>query len=121
MLLRHNFCFPQLKIEENTRVFNPGSFNESDYLKWRSITYKNNPELILEPKTCYGYHKEQCKFVADIYLEFCDRQYAKNTGYKRYQEQDFVFDLCYSEFLEVVNYNDQFEIVDVIRESEGYI
>ena len=121
MLLRHTFCFLQLKIEENTRVFHPGSFNESDYLKWRAITYKNTPDLIPEPKTCYGCHKEQCKFVADIYLEFCDRQYAKNTGYKRYREQDFSFEFCYSEFLEVVHYNESDQIVEVIQESKGYI
>ena len=121
MLLRHNFHFPQLKIEENTREFIPERFNESDYLKWRAITYKNTPDLLPEPKTCYGCHKEQCKFVADIYLEFCDRQYAKNTGYKRYREQDFSFEFCYSEFLEVVHYNESDQIVEVIQESKGYI
>ena len=115
MLPRNSFCFAQLKIEEDTKYFSPGNFNEADYLKWRSITYKDKPELILEPKTCYSCHKEQCKFIADIYLEFCDRQYAKRTGYKRYCEEDFDFEFCYEEFLEVVDYNDHWELEAVIK------
>lgn len=120
MLLRNSFRFAQLKIEEDTIYFSPGNFNKEDYLKWRSIRYKNKPELILEPKTCYGCHKEQCNFIADVYLEFLDRQYAKRTGYKRYREQDFKFDFCYEEFLKVVDFNNNWELQPVIKESEGY-
>ena len=121
MLLRSALCFAQLKIEEDTRHFSPGNFSEEDYLKWRSVTFKHKPELIPEPTTCYDSHKDQCNFIADVYLEFLDRQYAKRTGYRRYREGDFNFDFCYKDFLHSVDYNDHWELEPVIKESEGHI
>ena len=121
MLLRHTFCFAQLKIKEDTKYFDKESLSTTNYIAWRKLKFKDNPSLIPESTSCYKNHKDKCQFVAKIYLEFCDRQYAKNTGYKCYQEEDFNFDLCYKDYLEQVDLDKHWSLRQVIIEVDRFV
>ena len=86
-------------------------------MTWKRFKYKISPELILESTNCYKNHQDQYNFITDLYLDFCDRQYMKNMGYKCYCEQDFDFDLCYHNYLGSIEY--RLELESIIKECKG--
>lgn len=95
------FCTTQNK--KDTKYFDKDSLSTTNYIAWRNLKLKNNPTLIPETKNCYKNHRDHSQFVVEIYLEFCDRQYAKNTGYKHYWEEDFSFVEIKDNFTEAIN------------------
>lgn len=54
-------------------------------------------------------------------MEFVDRQYAKNTGYKHYWEEDFIFDLCYKNFLDQVDLDEHWQLREVIKKVNRFV
>ena len=67
----------------------------------------------MESDICHINHWDKCKFVADLYLEFTDKEHTKQTGYKRYREQDFNFGLCYKNYIEHVDLEDCWQLQPV--------
>ena len=74
----HSLDLPQLVIGPNTKYLDVESLNDNDYKNW---LLQIHPQKIIQ-----GHHLEHkfwCRFIFDLYLEFVDRQYLKNIGYRR--------------------------------------
>ena len=80
-LPRFKLKHSSLIIDEHTKYFDIDKLTEQDYLNWQK---EFDQEIQKKDRLCHKtFHSLRCKFVCEFYLEFLDRQYLKNIGYRR--------------------------------------
>ena len=117
-LPRFSLKHPDLIIRDNSREFCYRGLNQKDFENWHSTCHPSVPFSGADHKTA---HELRCRFIFDFYIEFTDRQYLKNTGYRRSGKEDW-FDV-YAEYLQTqhVGYDSRLEKVVLENKQFGFV
>ena len=94
-LPRFSLDHPDLIIRDNSRDFNWRGLMQKDFDNWHLNCHPSIP-FTGDHKTA---HELRCRFIFDFYLEFTDRQYLKNIGYRRSGKENWAD--IYAEYIDL--------------------
>ena len=85
-LPRYQFRHKIFSDVNKTRDIDISLLSEIDFKNWSKQVH---PTVQLVSTSHKNVHEHYCKFIFDHYLEFTDRQYISNTGYRRSKEENW--------------------------------